>query len=176
MPLNPIDYTKSIFYRIVCNDLNIKDCYVGHTTNFIKRKQQHKQHCNNENLKDSDFKIYKFIRENGGWMNWSMIMIEQISCENFNEASKLERKFLEEYNGTLNIRISSRTKKEYTNDTKEIKKIYDKCYLEKNKDIINEKRNIKNICDCGVVCTNRNIARHEKSKFHQNFIQKNNII
>ena len=107
MPLKPIDYSKTIFYRIVCNDLNIKDCYIGQTTNFIKRKQQHKRYSNNENLTYSNLKVYQFIRENGGWDNWTMVMIEQISCENFNEACKLERKFLEEYNATLNNNIPS---------------------------------------------------------------------
>jgi hypothetical protein len=149
MPRLPIDYSKTIFYRIVCNDLNIKDCYIGHTTNFIKRKQQHKCGCNNENNKSFNLKVYKFIRENGDWNNWSMIMIEQISCKNFNEACKLERKFIEEYNATLNIHIPTRTKKEYYIDnidkTKEYNKDWNennkerrKEYNEKNKDILKE--------------------------------------
>jgi hypothetical protein len=134
MPLKPIDYSKTIFYRIVCNDLNIKDCYIGHTTNFIKRKQCHKSECNNELSKLYNYKVYKFIRENGGWNNWSMIMIEQISCENFNEACKLERKFLEELNATLNNNIPSRTKKEYKEDNKDKIKEDNKQYRENNKE------------------------------------------
>ena len=39
MPRNPIDYQKVIIYKLVCNDLTIKDLYVGHTTNFINRKK-----------------------------------------------------------------------------------------------------------------------------------------
>jgi hypothetical protein len=42
MPKKLIDYSKTIIYKIVCNDLNIKDVYVGHTTNFIKSKALHK--------------------------------------------------------------------------------------------------------------------------------------
>jgi hypothetical protein len=42
-----IDYKKTIIYKIVCNDLNITDVYVGHTTNFINRKARHKYDCNN---------------------------------------------------------------------------------------------------------------------------------
>jgi glutamate synthase domain-containing protein 2 len=138
MPRLPIDYSKTIFYRIVCNDLTITECYIGQTTNFIKRKQEHKKVCNNENQKNYNLKVYKFIRENGGWMNWSMIMIEQISCENFNEASKIERKFLEEYKGTLNSNIPSRTKKEFNKEYKELNKDKikekDKEYRKLNKD------------------------------------------
>ena len=42
------DYNNTIIYRIVCKDANITDCYVGHTTNMVKRRQQHKHTCNNE--------------------------------------------------------------------------------------------------------------------------------
>ena len=35
-----------VMYKIVCNDLNINDCYVGHTTNFNNRKSDHKYNCN----------------------------------------------------------------------------------------------------------------------------------
>jgi hypothetical protein len=167
MPRKPIDYSKTIFYRIVCNDLNIKDCYIGHTTNFIKRKQQHKQHCNNENLKDSNFKVYKFIRENGGWNNWSMIMIEQISCENFNEASKLERKFLEEFNGTLNGNIPTRTKKEWAYSNKDKLKDYRKNNDEKIKEQKKEYQKLTIYCDCCKKDINKNNkARHYKSNTH----------
>jgi len=107
-----IDYTKTIFYKIVCNDLNIKDCYVGHTTQFTKRKHYHKNSCNNENTIGYNFNVYKFIRDNGGWCNWSMIMIEEIQCENKLDALRQERKFIEEYQAILNNKIPSRTRLE----------------------------------------------------------------
>ena len=42
MPRKEIDYSKTVIYKIVCNDLNVKDVYVGHTTDFTKRKATHK--------------------------------------------------------------------------------------------------------------------------------------
>ena len=38
MPKTPIDYTKTVIYKIVCLDLDIKDSCVGSTTSFIKRE------------------------------------------------------------------------------------------------------------------------------------------
>ena len=38
MPKKEINYQNTIIYKIRCKDLNIKDVYVGHTTNFIQRK------------------------------------------------------------------------------------------------------------------------------------------
>ena len=35
MPKSNCDYSRTVIYKIVCNDLSITDCYVGHTTEFI---------------------------------------------------------------------------------------------------------------------------------------------
>ena len=88
MPYKNIDYNNTIIYKLVCNDVNIPDCYVGHTTDFIRRKQLHKSCCNNINCKSYNLNVYKFITGNGGWDNWSMIVIEQYKCNNNLEAQK----------------------------------------------------------------------------------------
>ena len=99
----PIDYSKTIIYKIVCNDLNITDVYVGHTTNFISRKARHKSNCNNINGNEYYFKIYNTIRNNGGWDNWSIIEIENVrDCNDINEACTRERYWYELLNGYQN--------------------------------------------------------------------------
>ena len=70
MPKISIDYNNTTIYKIVCTDLSNKDIYVGHTTQFIKRKSSHKHNCNNPISKFYNLKVYKTIRENGGWENW----------------------------------------------------------------------------------------------------------
>ena len=82
MPKKNIDYSKALIYKIVCNDLNIKDCYVGSTTDFTKRKGHHKRGCNNVNTKCYNYNVYQFIRANGGWDNWTMVLVENYPCEN----------------------------------------------------------------------------------------------
>ncbi len=62
MPKEVIDYSNTIIYKIVCNDINIKDTYVGHTTNFVQRKYAHKQGVNNSKSYNYNSKLYKFIR------------------------------------------------------------------------------------------------------------------
>jgi hypothetical protein len=52
MPKMNIDYSKTVTYKIVSNDLNIRDCYVGSTTEFTKRKYGHKSDCTNANSKN----------------------------------------------------------------------------------------------------------------------------
>jgi hypothetical protein len=116
MPKIAMDYSRTIIYKIVCNDVNIKDLYVGHTTNFVKRKNCHKSNCNNINTKHYNIYAYQFIRNNGGWDNFSMIIIEKYNCNDKLEACKRERYWIEKLNATLNKVIPSRIKKEYNKE------------------------------------------------------------
>jgi hypothetical protein len=144
MPKKAIDYNKCIIYKIVSNDLTINDLYVGHTTNFTKRKQKHKSDCNNINSRSYNLKVYQFIRENGGWENWNMVLIENYPCNNELEALARERYFYELLNGTLNSQYPNRSVKEYYNDNKDkikqYNKQYDKQYYIDNKDKIKQYR------------------------------------
>ena len=99
MPKNEIDYSNTIIYKIVCKDEKISDLYVGHTTNFIKRKYLHKNACNNLNNK---LKIYNIIRENGGWENWDMIEISRYNCKDHTEAKIKEQEHYDILKATLN--------------------------------------------------------------------------
>ncbi len=86
MTKKDIDYSKNINYRIVCKDITISDCYVGSTTNFTKRKSNHKSTCNNINSQKHNNYVYEFIRNHGGWENWDMIEIERFNAIDRNDA------------------------------------------------------------------------------------------
>jgi predicted GIY-YIG superfamily endonuclease len=73
MPQKPIDYSKTIIYKIVCNDLNVVGCYMGHTTDLTQRKSNHKKTCVYEKGKSYNYKVYTTIRNNGGWDNYNMV-------------------------------------------------------------------------------------------------------
>ena len=131
--MKTINYQNTIIYKIVCNDLNIKDIYVGHTTDFIRRKSQHKHSCNTVIDKGYNFKLYKFIRDNGGWDNFDMIEIEKYPCNAGNEARAKERYYYELLNSNLNTINPNRSKKEYYNENqKQICEKSKKWYYENN--------------------------------------------
>jgi predicted GIY-YIG superfamily endonuclease len=113
MPKQIINYSKTIIYKIVCKDININDLYIGHTTNFTKRKNQHKYCCNNRNHKDFNLNVYQFIRNNDGWENFDMIEIEKFNCNDKLEACKRERYWVETLKASLNKQVPSRNKDEY---------------------------------------------------------------
>jgi hypothetical protein len=97
-----IDYVKTIIYKICCNDETIKECYVGHTTNFKQRKIEHKYACCNENSKSYNCKVYSFIRGNGGFDNWKFIEIEKFPCNSKEEAHMRENYWYFNLKATLN--------------------------------------------------------------------------
>ena len=139
MPTESIDYSKTIIYKLCCKDLSITDIYIGHTTNFTQRKRQHKYRCNSSN---DNFKVYPFIRDNGGWDNWDMVMLEEFSCENQLQATSRERFWMEQLNPTLNMVLPHRTKQEYQNSEKNKQSL--KIYYENNKVEIYKKQKLYN--------------------------------
>ena len=136
MPKEIINYSSTIIYKLVCKDLNIIDIYVGHTTNFIKRKAQHKYCCNNPNNKAYNFKVYQIIRDNGNWDNWEMIEIEKYNCNDSNEATARERHWFEILQAKLNIQCPNQTRQEYCDNNKEKILVRQKNYRDNNKEKI----------------------------------------
>ena len=126
------------FYTIVSKDENIKDCYIGKTTNFKNRIREHKSSCYNENSKKYNLKLYQYIRENGGINNWNFIEIETNKYDDKDSAIR-ERYWVENLNATLNSLIPSRTLKEYYEKNRKELNEYQKEYLYNNKDIIKKK-------------------------------------
>ena len=119
MPRKAIDYQRTQIYKIVSNDLNMKELYIGSTTDFRKRKSEHKSSCCNENKKDYNYKIYQTIRTNGGWENWSMISIESYPCNNGLETRRLERYWYEKMKPTMNTSLPYISKEEKIEKSKE---------------------------------------------------------
>jgi predicted GIY-YIG superfamily endonuclease len=95
--------TYSCIYKISSIDPKIIDCYVGSTSNFIKRRQQHKNKVVNGYNKYAEILdtrlVYTFIRANGGWNNWHMIEIEK--CDK-NELLKREQYWIDILKPSLN--------------------------------------------------------------------------
>jgi predicted GIY-YIG superfamily endonuclease len=163
-----MEYT---IYKIICKDENIKDCYVGSTKDFNKRKAQHKI-----DLQHRKMKLQTIINNNGGWDNWNMIEIEKIICENYNEARQKERYYYEKLNATLNSQQPVRYNYENLNQQKNYYIKNKELIIEKNKQYyVNNKEIIlqKCLCICGNYYTKKHKARHELSKKHQDYLCSN---
>ena len=162
MPRLPIDYNNGLIYKIVCNDNNIKEVYYGSTTSFVKRKNAHKTVCNNIKSNCHNHPKYQFIRCNGGWDNWKMVLVKDYPCNNKLELEREERLCMEQDENRLNAKLPARTdeenkeyqkqryidnidkikeyKKQYRIDNVEMFKERDKQYYIDNADKIKDKK------------------------------------
>ena len=185
------DYSKGKIYTIRNRNDDTK-IYVGSTIQSLAvRFGGHKKSCNNN--QKNHYKLY--VEVNNNWSDWYIELYENCPCSSKEELLKREGEVIRLI-GTLNKVIPGRTKKEYAEDTKDIKREYDLLYrtinrdkrnaqkrehYENNKDLIKEKNikyridNIDKIkeknrekitCDCGCEITKINLKRHLQSKKH----------
>jgi hypothetical protein len=189
MPKGTIDYSNSFIYKLCCSNPNVKEIYVGSTTNMRNRKNRHKQSCNNEKSKRYNINVYKFIRENGGFENWDMVLIENFDAKDNLDLRKRERYWKDELQASLNMCNPYKT----AEDESARKKLY----YEKNKIIINKKKSEyrsnnkeymskqrselrkKNIskhlerfnCECGGKYKKEGKYHHLKTKLHKKWLE-----
>jgi len=121
-----------IFYKIVCLDNSVELCYVGSTADFNKRRNTHKSDCYNQDKANYNSKIYKTIRENGGWDNFKMIQLGTREQLNKRQAEQVE----EDYR--IDLKANMNSHRCYI--TEEQKKENMKKYYEENKDKILEQK------------------------------------
>ena len=144
MPKLPIDHSNTIIYKLVHKeDYDNVNIYIGSTTDFIRRKNNHKNCCNSEKRIGYNDKKYQYIRDNGGWDNWNMIEVEKYNCNDGNEARAREEYWRCHFNSQLNSIRAYRTNEQRKELDKERKREYrkhdeyreyQKTYNENNKD------------------------------------------
>ena len=175
-----VDYSKTFIYKLCCNDVNVNEIYIGHSTNYKLRNNDHKKCCNNPNSKKYNSYKYKFIRENGGYQNWKMIQLYDFPCNSKRAAESEEDKTMRELNATLNSQRSyvteeekkeqeKKTKNKYRENNKEHLKEYE-AKRKNNSERIeyvakrNEKRKEKAICEfCNTELRKDSLKRHQKT-------------
>lgn len=190
-----VNYDKSTVYKLCCLDPTITDIYVGSTTNFRRRKNQHKTCCCNPSTRDHNKFVYTFIRNNGNWENWNMVEIEKCAVFDKQSLRARERYFIETLAASLNKQIPGRTDREYSKMYREENKAklneQIKVYREENKDRIRERRRVytesneekindynkiyrklKVTCECGSTVLRFALAQHRRTKKHLDWINR----
>lgn len=190
MPKLPIDYSKTVIYKIQHID-NEELLYVGHSTNFAERKKKH-----NNSVNTSQFKVYKMIRENGGWDNFSCVIVHNFPCSSFEEARTEEDRVMREMKSNMNTyraftspeekkeqqkecyknyynenkKELSQKHKQYYNEHKDEITQYRKEYNNNHKDEIAIQKKEKFKCSCGGKYRRDGKSQHEKTKKHIAFM------
>ena len=94
-------YEKTVIYKIQHIEKS-ELLYVGCTTNFNARKNQHRSRCLNPKDKEHNVYKYKMIRDNGGWDAFVMKPVKIVNCNSKLEAEIEEEKVRVELKATLN--------------------------------------------------------------------------
>jgi len=171
-----VNYKKGLIYKLCCDDTNIKEEYVGSTVDFTERKRCHKKSCNSPDRIEYNYNVYKFIRKNGGFENWSMVLVEKYPCNDKRELETRERYWIEKLKCKLNCKIPQRTRKEHYQDNKEdLKKIHS-IYYQENKDDISKKGKEKITCECGTIVRKNDLSRHYNSNKHLKYLEDGIVI
>ena len=188
-----------VFYKIECLDNSVDFRYVGSTKNLKKRTISHKHYCNNENNKVYNSKIYKTIRANGGWCNFRVVEIGAKEQINKRQAEQVEEDYRIALEASMNSQRCYTTdeqkkeyndeyRKEWTENNKEKIAEQHREYYKNNKDKIKEWRENnkdklkeyyennkkKGSCECGCKVNYWDIAKHRRTKKHNNLIKLNN--
>ena len=92
-------------YQITRADgLDPENRYIGSTINFASRKKQHARDCKTKN-----YRVYEYIRENGGWDNFRMSLLESFEFESKLELTQREAFHAEDLKARLNARSPPKT-------------------------------------------------------------------
>ena len=103
---------KCYIYKIQDNN-NPEQFYIGSTINLSRRKSHHKKNVKNKVGKLYWCKLYIYIRNNGGWDNFTFNKIDEIDIICLTDGTRYEQTIIENLKPTLNsINASSKVYKE----------------------------------------------------------------
>ena len=147
---------SGVIYKIVTGD----DVYVGSTTNYGKRKNEHKKKINNEKTKNYTMKVYETIRANDG--EYEINIYEENLSMTKDELREREEEVRLLLGATLNSRRAHQTKEQ----RKETERIRAAKWRDENKDIYTERLRSKIKCECGLMICYSSLARHKRTAKH----------
>jgi alpha-galactosidase/6-phospho-beta-glucosidase family protein len=97
------DYSKGFIYILKKkDDDDNENIYVGSSIDYNRRRGEHKNRCHNPNSNRYNCKAYQYIRENGGFSEWDMIIVEDYPCNNDKELKMREDEVMREVESKLN--------------------------------------------------------------------------
>jgi len=120
--MNVFSRMTNCVYRIECLNPEIKEIYIGSTKDLDERIKHHKKDCKNSNSK-----VYKFIREHGDMDNWKFDI--ELLTTGFDREQRLEME--QNYIDCLKPQLNSKNAKSI--DTEKQKKNNRRWFSYKNK-------------------------------------------
>jgi hypothetical protein len=183
-----VNYTNSKVYKIWSTQGD--KIYIGSTTKQYLSQRMDKHRSDYKQFLKSNISVTSsyLVFEEYGVDNCFIELLEAKECISKDELHKLEGKYIRELT-CVNKIIPGRTQQEYYEENRD--KLVEKCkqykinnkekisdfnkqYHDLNKDKINQRKNEKNICDCGGKYIRAAKSQHFKTIKHCQFIESQN--
>ncbi len=170
----------TIFYKLRHATNDNLEFYIGSTDNSLHiRTYGHKSRCNNPNNNRYNFKVYQYIRANGGFNNWRCEVLLEV--EGLTKLHKLrrERELTELHGATLNTNKAGAILE--VGGMKEYKQQHDRQHRQQHGDELRhydrQRGDKNNVCDrCGSIYRGRNTKRHQQSQKCQQLAKVQQIV
>lgn len=135
------DYSKAVIYKISCKDISVPFVYIGSSINFKMRLAHHKSDYFNVLSPRYKLGLYEFMRANGDWHNFVIVIVEEFSCGSKRELEEREQYWKGVYGDNIGKNRAHITKeqiKEQAHEAyiknREVRLQKAKAYYEKNKE------------------------------------------
>ena len=99
-----VKFKKFVIYKI--SHLDSDNSYIGSTCNFSSRKSHHKKNVSNKVAKSYWSRLYRFIRDNGGFEAFKMEIIDSYPCNTHSAGKLREQHFIDLLSPSLNSNSS----------------------------------------------------------------------
>ena len=134
--------------------------YYGSTKDFKKRLINHKSRCYNKNDKMYNAKLYKTIRDNGGWDAFTKCIVEDIETEK--EWKERENYYIRTCSCNMNTDIY--ISKE---ELRKRKLQRERDWYKNHKETVQMQKKEKIKCRCGRSVVKWSIKRHMRTPIHK---------
>ena len=173
------------FYIIFCYAVGFEAKYVSSTNNFEQEEQMHESACKTEHNK-----LYKYIRANGGWSNFSMRLVSKRDCDDAT-AIEIEQYIIKSFKATLQRETTVQSKETIREKRQQYYATHRELIKEKNtqhsinnreacrakskryRELNAEKLKVKHPCVCGKFYRYDNKFNHFNTSYHINFTTSN---
>lgn len=98
-------HSAYLFYNKKTNEA----IYAGLTQNPVRRKYSHKHRCNTPGTHGYNYELYQYIRANGGFENFDMVVMSTHRTRS--AGLKKERELMKEWNTFCNVANNKRNKR-----------------------------------------------------------------
>ena len=112
MAFGKIKYNNQVLYQVHCINADITATYTAFTTSLIKRRYVHHKEIDHPNNRFYNTPMSEYIRANGGWKNWAVTQIKNLShCSTFEECLAEQAENMKTKDSYLNLIRPSRREK-----------------------------------------------------------------